>query len=239
METITKDELSRLRLFGKNVLIQLPEDTDNKERELKSGISVSFIYSDKEKYAPVQGIVVRRSPKLEILRDGDHVFFHYLCWGNAQHTAEQLKNGHYDGTKIALECEGTKYLLLSETEIMFAKRGERFVSMNDYLLLRAIPKGLREEIIKDARGYNVGKVWVSDSTSSSSIVMPDVTEPYRLDIAEVVCCPEGMGCRVGDIIYPDRHFDVPLEYDILQTLDERIFYTHKDVILGKKVEHEV
>lgn len=234
METITKEELSRLRLFGKNVLIQLPEDTDNKERELKSGISVSFIYSDKEKYAPVQGIVVRRSPKLEILRDGDHVFFHYLCWGNAQHTAEQLKNGHYDGTKIALECEGTKYLLMSETEIMFAKRGERFVSMNDYLLLRGIPKGLREEIIKDARGYNVGKVWVSDSTSSSSIVMPDVSEPYRLDIAEVVATPENVGLKPGDFIYPMKHWDVPVHYDILNDMDETLFYTHLDVILGIK-----
>lgn len=236
METITKEEFNRLKLFGRNVLIQLPDDTDNKERELKSGIVASFIYSDKEKYAPVQGVVVKRSPKLEILRDGDHVFFHYLCWGNAQHTPEQFKNGHYDGTKIGLECDGVKYLLMSETEIMFAKRGERFVSMNDYLLLRAIPKGLREEIIKDARGLNVGKVWIGDSTSSANIVMPDVSEPYRLDIAEVVACPEDMGVRVGDVIFPDKHFDVPLEYDILQTLDERIFYTHKDVILGKKID---
>lgn len=235
METITKDELSRLRLFGKNVLIQLPEDTDNKERELKSGIVASFIYSDKEKYAPVQGIVYKRSPKLEILRDGDHVFFHYLCWGNAQHTAEQLKNGHYDGTKIGLECEGVKYLLMSETEIMFAKREERFISVNDYLLLRGIPKPLREEIIKDARGYNVGKVWVSDSTSTANIVMPDVMEPYRMDIAEVVACPEDCYVRPGDIVYPDKHWNVPLEYDILQTEKETIFYVHKDVILGKQV----
>lgn len=232
MEKITKEEFERLRLFGRNVLIQLPSETDEKERTLKSGIAVSFIYSDKEKYAPVQGVIVKRSPKLEVLRDGDHVFFHYLCWGNAQHTAEQIHNGHYDGTKIALECDGTKYLLMSETEIFFAKRGERFISVNDYLLLRAIPKNLKEEILKDARGYNVGKVWTSDATAT--IVLPDMDVEYRLDIAEILCCPDGVGLKPGDIIYPDKHFDVPLEYDILQTLNEKVFYTHLDVILAKQ-----
>jgi iron only hydrogenase large subunit-like protein len=152
-----------------------------------------------------------------VLQDGDHVFFHYLCWGNAQHTPEQFKNGHYDGTKIGIECEGVKYLLMSETEVFFAKRAERFISVNDYLLLRAIPKEVKEEILRDARGYNVGKVSISKE-SGGLITEINKEENYRLDIAEVVACPDGCFVRPGDIVYPDKHWDCPLEYEILETL---------------------
>lgn len=233
MEKLTKEELSRLKLFGRNILIQLPPETDDTARTLKSGIVASFIYSDKEKYAPVQGVVVKRSPMLTTLRDGDHVFFHYLCWGNAQHTDEQFRNGHYDGTKIGIECEGVKYLLMSETEVFFAKRGERFVSVNDYLLLRSIPKEIKEELLKDARGYTVGKVNISE-TQNGLVTGINTEENYRLDIAEVVCVPEDMGVRVGDIIFPEIHWDVPIEYDVLETVGETLYYTHRDIILAKR-----
>lgn len=234
MEYLTIEELEGLKLIGRNILIRLPDNTDEKERELKSGITASFIYSDKEKYAPVQGVVHKRSPNLEVLRDGDHVFFHYLCWGNAQHTAEQFKNGHYDGTKTAIECQGTKFLLMSETEVFFAKRSDRYVCMNNYLLLRSIPLELKEEILKDANGVQIGKVLIG-SSENGLVTKVNTAEPYRLDIAEVVACPDGVGVKAGDIIYPDKHWDVQLEYDILQTLGETLYYVHKDVIFGKRI----
>lgn len=232
MEKLNGEELSRLRLIKNNVLIHLPKDVDSKDRQLSSGIVASFIYSDKEKYAPVFGTVCKRTSQSN-LRDGDQVFFHYLCYGNAQHTTESFRNGHYDGTKIALECEGEKFLLMAETEIFFAKRDDRYIAMNDNVLLRAIKKDLHQEELKDAKGYSLGKVWVSDTTSSM-IVNTEVQEPYRLDIAEVVATPEGLGIKSGDIIYPDKHWDIPLEYDILQTIGETLYYIKKEVIFAKK-----
>lgn len=231
MENLTRSELDRLQLIGNNILIHLPSDVDDKNKTLQSGIVASFIYSDKEKYAPVFGSVYKRNSK-SVLRDGDQVFFHYLCYGNANHSAESFHNGHYDGTKMTLECEGEKYLLMAETEVFFAKRGKRFVALNDIILLRSIPKQLQEEILKDTKGYQVGKIWVTDATAQ--IAIADVAEPYRLDIAEVVACPEGCGVRVGDIIYPDKHWDIPVEYQILETIGETLYRIHKDVILAKQ-----
>jgi co-chaperonin GroES (HSP10) len=231
MEKLTRKELERLILIGNKVIIKLPAETDDKNRELKSGIIASFIYADKEKYAPVFGHVYKRGKKSQ-LRDGDHVFFHYLCYDNAKHSFESFNNGHYDGTKMTFECEGEKYLLMEETEIFFAKRGQRYVAMNNNVLLRSIPKDLKEEILRDTKGYQVGRIWVTDATAQ--IAIADVEEPYRMDIAEVVAAPEGIGVRVGDIIYPDKHWDVPIEYDILETIGEKIYRIHKDVILAKK-----
>ena len=230
MEELTRNELDRLTLIGNNVIVKLPADTDDKNKTLTSGIVASFIYSDKEKYAPVFGTVYKRGKKSQ-LRDGDQVFFHYLCWDNAKHSAESFKNGHYDSTKIALQCEGHKYLLMSESEIFFAKRDETFISMNDTVLLRGIKKDLREEVLKDARGLQVGKVWVSDSTGA--IALPDISEQYRDDIAEVVCAPEGE-LKKGDIVYPDKYWSVPLEYEILKTVGEELFYVKLDVVLAHK-----
>ncbi len=234
MENLTRLELEKLKLFGNRVLIKLPAETDSKNQTLKSGLVASFIYSDKEAYAPVQGIVYKRSPTLEVLRDGDHVFFHYLCWGNANHSDESFKNGHYDGTKIALECEGEKYLLMSDTEIFFAKRGDRYVCMNDYLLLRGIPKDLKEEILRDSRGLQVGKAMIS-ATQNGLVTALETQEPYRLDLAEVAACPDGLGVKAGDIVWPDLSWDIPLEYNILQTLGETLYYVNKEVIFGRKV----
>jgi hypothetical protein len=183
-------------------------------------------------YAPVFGEVFKRGKKSD-LRDGDQVFFHYLCYGNAQHTPESFKNGHYDGTKIALECEGEKYLLMAESEVFFAKRGDRFVAMNDNVILRSVKKDMHEETLRDSKGIQVGKIWVSDTTAT--IIQPEVGEQYRMDIAEVVAAPENCyWLKAGDIIYPDQHWNVPLEYSILETIGETLYYIKVDVILAKR-----
>jgi len=229
---LTRVELDRIKLTGDNILIHLPAETDDKNQTLKSGLVASFLYSDKEKYAPVQGIVVKRSGKNDIVQDGDTAFFHYLNWGNAQQSFESFNNGHYDGTKLAITCGADKYLIMRESELFFAKRGDRYIGLNDIVILRAIPKELKQELIKDMAGNEVGKVFIEENGGLVSAICG--TENYRLDLAEVVCCPEGLGIKVGDIIFPDKNWDVPLEYEILETIGETLYYVKADVILDQQ-----
>ena len=231
---ITREDLNRLELIGDNVLIKLPWDAGEKNQETKLGITLSFIYSDKEKYAPVYGTIVKHYEGAQV-KEGDQVFFHYLCWNNSLHTAESWFNGHYDGTKTALICETEKYLLMSEAELFFAKRGDGYVCMNDYLLLKGIPKKTRKETVTDSTTGQSWNVYVSDSTAGNTILTPELKESHRTDIAEVIIAPEDMELPKGAIVYCEKDWDVPLEYDVLETLGETIYRVHRDVVLGVMV----
>ena len=74
---------------------------------------------------------------------------------------------------------------------------------------------------------------MQNENATALIVLPDVGEKYRTDIAEVI---SGKGFEKGQIVYLYPDWDVPLERDILDLMAEPVYYTNEDTIVGIKVE---
>lgn len=227
--------MEKLKLNRNKVLIELPSYANEKVREHKSGLMINFAFSAEEVYAPVHGIIVNKGISVDEVELGDQVFFHFLSYINAKNTPEQLKKGHYDPSKTTWDEDGKRYLLMPVDELIMAKRGEQIIALNNYVLLKAIPLKLKEEYYTDHLGIKT-KLVIQDNDSLIAEAAPSVT--YRTDIAEVYSAQPHTGLKKGQIVYPHKDWDVPLEYDMLQELNETLYYVHFDVIVGtQKPQH--
>ncbi len=215
-----------MKLLRDNVLLQLPDHTGGHERKHKSGLTLSFSLSDEEQYAPVSGIVKEKGFLCSDLQIGDKVYFHYLSFINAKNTNEQYDKGHYDQFKTTWKEDDKYWLLMPAIELICIERDDKLIALNQFVLLKSIPKELQSEIIQDLRGQKSLIHFVSDTTGGL-LIKPELKEKYRTDIAEVI---SGKKFNENDIVWLHKDWDVPLEREILDERVETVYYTHEDTI---------
>lgn len=223
-------DLTEIEPLGNYVLLELEDDAGNQDQRRKSGIWLSFTLQKEEVYAPVYGKVLKLGESVSQVELGDKCFFHYLSYENGKHTNDKWQRGIYFPEVHSFEQGEKKYLVIREQDLLFAVRKEEIIALNENVILRSIPLELQPVEVpfykeKSAIIY----------TSSSTIIQSKGAKDYRTDIAEVVAVPKEVDLKKGDIVYPDKDWDVNAEYEILSTLDFPIFYIHKDYIGGKCV----
>lgn len=223
---LTQSEYESLKPIKDYVVIKLPEHTGKAVHEHKSGFLISSTFSSDETYSPCHGTIVKKSDSINRrVEEGDTVFFHYLCYINARNTKDQQKNGGTDNTKSLFEYGGNLYLIMDISNVYFVKRGEELISINDFVLLKPIPKKLeKHEITIHGKTTTI----LSEKLSEGIISAGQNEGAYRTDIAEVLSAPEDCNLVKGDIVVPPKDWDVPLEYDMIAILKEPVYFLDKE-----------
>lgn len=222
----SEQDFNSLRPINTNVVIKLPKHTGETVHEHKSGLLINSAFSSDETYSPCHGVIVKKGNDVDRrVQEGDTVFFHYLCYINARNTKEQQKNGGYDPSKSLFEYGGDIYLIMGIDNVYFVKRGEELVSINDFVLLKPIPKNLSKH---DVTINNHTTTILVEEFDGGIVGAPQTAKAYRTDVAEVISAPEDCNLIKGDIIAPPKDWDVPLEYDMIAVLKEPVYFLDKE-----------
>lgn len=222
----TEAEYNAIKPLYNYVVIKLPDHTNKAVHAHKSGLLISSNFSSDETYSPCYGTIEKIGHSVDRrVEKGDTVFFHYLCYINARNTKEQVKNGATDNSKSLFEFNGNVYLIMGIDNVYFVKRGDEFISINDQVLLKPIPKNLTKHEIT-VHGHT--SIILAEEIGSGLISVAQSSKAYRTDVAEVLSAPDDCNLVKGDIIFPPKDWDVPLEYDMIAVLKEPVYFLDKE-----------
>ena len=214
-------------LLRSDILVKLPQSTDDVAVMTKGGIYVSTL-AHKEKYNPTHGTVVQIAPDVKNIQIGDEVFFGNHLWDVAKRRAfgedDKRFKGHYYPDKVFAVKESamftgqndTSYMIVPSTMLYFLKRGDELVGLNRFVIAEPIPK--KEQI------------------SDSGLVLVDLDEEnYVKNMATVFLAPEGCDLEKGDVIHTLNHCDLTLEEELnAPILPAKYFFIELDDILAKE-----
>ena len=176
-------------------------------------IDTSF---DKDKYNAVTGTVIAlppRMPKDKVtkkivtcdVRVGDKVWFHYLTLANAAKW--------HDSGCLQENSDDDRWASIPYDTIFFALRDEKMVMVNDWVLIEPIK----------VQSENVDGVNIDvKQTRRRGIVILNTSE-YEKTHGIVHAAPDGTEISQGDIVFWDKESDVPLEYDLNQTMPTKLY----------------
>lgn len=205
-------------LLRKDILVKLPQSTDDVAVMQRSGIYISTL-AHKEKYNPTHGTVVQIASEVEKAQVGDEVFFGNHLWDVAKRRAfgdsDERFKGHYVPDKVfAIKENGESYMILPEWMLYFLKRGEELIGMNQYVIAEPIEK---EKL-----------------TTESGLVLVDLEEEmYQKDKYRVFLAPEGE-LQKGDVVHTLRHCDIVVEEELnAPILPSKYFFIELDDIIAK------
>lgn len=220
MIKITTKEIHLIKCIPNRVLVKLTRKED--ELDLGSGkkifIDPSFA---REMHTPTVGIVVAFPEILDSsimpwktkceLQKNDYVVFSYESSINALQE---------DTSRLYIDEKNDVYIMIDYEDLFVAKRAGKIIPLNGYVLCTPLP-------IEDVK--------------TNKIVIPDIIKRKRSDKFAMIAhigtrCeeyyngqgevrpelydPEFIG-NVGDKIIFDKNSDIPLEYELHQTLGGR------------------
>jgi len=117
-----------MRLLGNRIMISY-ENTEG-EMQTKGGLFVDTSFA-KERYSQIQGVCLETNSE-EVL-PGDEVVFHYLAILNAKNEGSVFVDVDRFGKK-------SYKAIIPKDLVFFAKRGERIICLNGYVVCKAIPE---------------------------------------------------------------------------------------------------
>lgn len=216
----TSQEINSMRVIPNRVIVKLTRKED--ELDLGSGkkifIDPSFA---REMHTPTVGLVVNFSETLDHsrmpwktfceIKKGDYVVFSFESSINA------LQD---DTSRLYIDEKQDVYIIIDYEDLFVAKRNGKVIPLNGYVLCKPLPI---EEI------------------KSNSIVIPDIIRRKRSDKFGVIAhigtrCEEyydSLGNvrpelydpmwvgKVGDKILFDKNCDIPVEYELHQSIGGR------------------
>ena len=222
----TLDEIEPIR---DNVIIRLPEETGKDYfRHQDTGLLISTTLSDDSKYYPVYGEVVCVS-KRATLQKGDIAFFPYLTYYMALNRPTDKGQMNYDGSKTLFTHNRELYLIVSQKDLLFIKRGDDICQLNDWVILKHVPKKGIEQIEIEAHD---GQKWkVNTANSNATVILLEQGEHYEEVLAEVVSAPQDMELSKGEVVAVVKSWDVNVENELIQTIGYPVYYLDKENVL--------
>lgn len=198
----------------------------NEEVELSSGAK---LYVDPtfepEKHSKIKGKVLAVPDKIYFdkideasmeydvdmdVQVGDEVYFHYLSSGKA------VKG------RMTYEVDGKRCIFIPYDKLFFAKRGDDVIMLNGWMLVEPIEDTIDTTLVipDTMRGHSkkIGKIKHCGSHVRKYKFYPDVCE-HNITVAD------------GDRVIFTKHSDIPVEYDLHNTLGTKVFrMQRKDII---------
>lgn len=218
MIKIKKHEILGMRLMDNKILVKPNREMD--ELLLTEG---NKIYIDpsfaQEKHVPTSGEVINVCKKLNDfqmhwktsieVKSGDLVFYSF----------EAAYDCLNDTGKIFVDENNTKYFLLDYFDLFVAKRGEEIIPVNGYVLCEPVEEELTSKIqlpefLKRTRSDKFGRV-VYLGARNTEYYLGNGKKEVRHDLKD---CHE---IAVGDVVLFDKNCDLPVEYDLHQSLAGR------------------
>lgn len=226
-------EISQIEPLHQYVIIKLPEETGKDYFKHKdTGLLISTTLSDDSKYYPVHGEVVQVSKKCKV-KIGDDAFFPYLTYYSALNRPTRQGQINYDFSKTLFTHRESLYLIVSQKDLLFVKRGDDILQLNDWVILRQVPKKGIERIEVEAHD---GQKWkVNTANSNATVILLEQGEHYEETLAEVVSAPDDMELSKGEIVAVVKNWDVDVENELTQTLGYAVYYLDRENIL--KLDH--
>ena len=226
----TLDQIEPIR---DNIIIRLPEETGKDYFKHKdTGLLISTTLSDDSKYYPVHGEVVCVSKKSN-LQKGDEAFFPYLTYYMALNRPTSKGQMNYDSSKTLFTHNEQLYLIMSQKDLLFVKRGDEIRQLNDWVILKHVPKKGIEQIQIEAHD---GQKWkVNTANANATVILLEQGEHYEEVLAEVVSAPEDMELSKGEVVAVVKDWDVDVENELIQTIGYPVYYLDRENVL--KLDH--
>jgi co-chaperonin GroES (HSP10) len=208
-------------LLRTDILVKLPQGTDDVLVKQKSGIYVSTL-SHKEKYNPTYGEVVEVSEGAQHAKAGDVVFFGNHLWDVAKRRAfgdeDERYRGHYTADKVFAVKDGADYyMILPEEMIYFLRRGKELIGMNGIVIAEPIAKE-------------------KEQTHSGLIIVDLSEETYVENKMRVFLAPNTIDVAKGDVVHTLRHCDIAIEEELNNPiLPAKYFFVEAENIIAKEV----
>jgi len=182
----------KLELRRNDVLLRLPQYTEDITRENTGGLSVATLRS--QTYNPVSGEVIQVSPFCLNVKVGDTAFFQIFTFSNAKERCYGDENPDFDEykpvTHYAWNEDGVWYMIIRETDLYFTMRGQEIICLNNYTLARPIKK---------------------EKVESSGLLCVDIKkEQYRANEA-IIFRSRHNDLQEGMIVQTLRHCDITIE----------------------------
>lgn len=182
----------KLELRRNDVLLRLPQYTEDITRETTGGLSVATLKS--QTYNPVSGEVIQVSPFCSNVKVGDTAFFQIFTFSNAKERCYGDENPDFDDykpfTHYAWNEDGVWYMIIRESDLYFIMREKDVLCLNNYTLARPIQK---------------------EKVESSGLLCVDIKkEQYRANEA-IVFRSSHKDLQEGMIVQTLRHCDITIE----------------------------
>jgi hypothetical protein len=225
------------KLLRYDILIKLPQGTDDVAVRQKSGLYVSTI-KHREKFNPTHGTVVEMSDSVTGINIGEEIFFGNHLWDVAKRRAfgddDSRFKGQYTPDKVFAIKEGYDcYMILPHKDVYFVVRDGVVIPQNEFVVAEPLQKesGLVEVEVAGK------KVLMQNSTiSEGGIALIDTAEEnYTENMAVVFAAPKGSNLSKGDTIYTLRHCDLTAEEDLNNPiLPSKYFFIELENIIAKR-----
>ena len=182
----------KLELRRNDVLLRLPQYTEDITRETTNGLSVATLRS--QTYNPVSGEVIQVSPFCSNVKVGDTAFFQIFTFSNAKERCYGDENPDFDEykpvTHYAWFEDGVWYMIIRETDLYFLEKVGNVTCLNNYTLARPIQK---------------------EKVESSGLLCVDIKkEQYRPNEA-IIFRSSHKDLKEGMVVQTLRHCDITIE----------------------------
>lgn len=223
------------KMLRNDVLVKLPKYTEETTRKLSSGLYISAL-QEAQRYAPTHGEVVSIG-SCKHVKIGDNVFFGNHLWKNAKDRAfgnddERFKKMYFGHEVFAIKEDDCYFMVIPEKYVLFIKRGDEIIPINDYIIAVPVEKGTVEESVEvggvntKINGYQKGLLLVVDLGE----------EKYKVNMAKIFAAPVDSELKKDDIVHTLKHCDIFVENDMNNPiLPEKYFFIENDDILAKVI----
>ncbi len=202
-----------------NLLVLLPEQTEQLLRETEGGFDVSTL--DAIKYDPAHGTVVGIGPDVNDCLLGDEVFFNKVLWSNAKESAwgsdDQRFLHEFQGhNEFAFKIGDRYYMILPESKVW----------MVEYI---------QDGLIVPINGHVIAKpVSASAKFESEFEVISFREEAYQINQVEIVHGGGSLFLSKGDVVQTLKHCDLYVEEKFNSPhLPEEWFIIEEENIISK------
>ena len=200
----------KLELRRNDVLLRLPQYTEDITRETTGGLSVATLKS--QTYNPVSGEVIQVSPFCSNVKVGDTAFFQIFTFSNAKERCYGDENPDFDDykpfTHYAWNEDGVWYMIIRESDLYFIHRKFTSDEVSGSILLFGIPT--ISEIIC-LNNYTLARPIPKEKVESSGLLCVDIKkEQYRANEA-IVFRSSHKDLQEGMIVQTLRHCDITIE----------------------------
>jgi len=207
----------KLELRRNDVLLRLPQYTEDITRETTSGLSVATLKS--QTYNPVSGEVIQVSPFCSNVKVGDTAFFQIFTFSNAKERCYGDENPDFDEykpvTHYAWLENGVWYMIIRESDLYFLQRDKLEICKDEFWVKnndtnKPIYNIVSTEIIC-LSNYTLARPIQKEKVESSGLLCVDIKkEQYRPNEA-IIFRSSHKDLKEGMIVQTLRHCDITIE----------------------------
>lgn len=235
---LTHQQIKKIYPLNNHILIKLSRKSD--ELTLRGGTTIYIDNTfEEEKHIPVTGRVMAFPAKLYYnnqvgnshsmpwdvdmeIRVGDDVIFYYMAAINCMGTLDNpTGNGKY-----FKDPDGGEYIMITYDNLFLARRDQQIIPLNGYLILEPIED---EEFLRVKERFAKAKLTLPKNyvqiCAKEGIVrfLGSPIREYRDrdKNGELRFTDEGVDIRHGMRVMIRKAADLPLEYDVHASLEER------------------